>query len=77
MGANEVRAFSTYLAVNENVATTTQNQAMFALLFLYKEVFGVELNRLGGKFTYTIQSTRVYKTARTPVRFKTCSDTRN
>jgi len=59
MGAAEVGAFLTHLAVDENVAATTQNQAMFALLFLYKEVLGVELERLGGKFTCAKQSTRV------------------
>jgi len=59
MGAAEVGAFLTHLAVNENVAATTQNQAMFALLFLYKEVLGIELERLGGKFTSAKQTTRV------------------
>ena len=38
MGAAEVEAFLTYLAVNENVAASTQNQALSALLFLYREV---------------------------------------
>ena len=59
MGANEVSAFLTHLAVEENVAATTQNQAMFALLFLYKEVLGVELERLGGKFKAAKKSERV------------------
>jgi len=59
MGANEIGAFLTHLAVNENVAATTQNQAMFALLFLYKEVLSIELERLGGKFTSAKQATRV------------------
>jgi len=59
MSATEVGAFLTHLAVNENVAATTQNQAMFALLFLYKEVLGIELERLGGKFTSAKQTTRV------------------
>ncbi len=59
MGADEIGAFLTHLAVSENVAATTQNQAMFALLFLYKEVLGVELERLGGKFTSAKQSSRV------------------
>jgi len=59
MGATEVGAFLTHLAVNENVAAATQNQAMFALLFLYKEVLGIELERLGGKFTSAKQTTRV------------------
>jgi integron integrase len=59
MGANEVGSFLTHLAVKENVAATPQNQAMFALLFLYKEVLGIELERLGGKFTSAKQATRV------------------
>jgi hypothetical protein len=36
MGAPEVEAFLTYLAVKENVAASTQNQALSALLFLYR-----------------------------------------
>jgi integron integrase len=59
MGAAEVEAFLTYLAVEENVAATTQNQAMFALLFLYKEALGAPLESLGGKFTSAKRSTRV------------------
>ena len=59
MGAAEIAAFLTHLAVEENVAATTQNQAMFALLFLYKEVLGAELVSLGGKFTSAKQSRHV------------------
>ncbi|MDR3094234.1 MAG: integron integrase [Bacteroidales bacterium] len=43
MGAAEVEAFLTYLAVKERVAAATQNQALSALLFLYREVLGVNL----------------------------------
>ena len=43
MGAPEVTAFLTSLAVHDNVAASTQNQALSALLFLYREVLGVEL----------------------------------
>ncbi|GHU04566.1 integron integrase [Betaproteobacteria bacterium] len=43
MGAVEVEAFLTHLAVQENVAAATQNQALSALLFLYREVLGVDL----------------------------------
>jgi integron integrase len=43
MGAPEVEAFLTYLAVKENVAASTQNQALSALLFLYREVLHQEL----------------------------------
>jgi len=43
MGAAEVEAFLTHLAVNENVAASTQNQALSALLFLYREVLNEDL----------------------------------
>ena len=43
MGAAEVTAFLTALAVSSKVAASTQNQALSALLFLYREVLGVEL----------------------------------
>ena len=43
MGAQEVEQFLTHLAVNGNVAASTQNQAKSALLFLYRDVLGVEL----------------------------------
>ena len=48
MGAPEVEAFLTHLAVAGNVASSTQNQARSALLFLYKEVLGTELPWLDG-----------------------------
>ena len=43
MGAAEVEVFLTHLAVERNVSASTQNQAKSALLYLYKEVLGVEL----------------------------------
>lgn len=43
MGGDEVNAFLTHLAVNENVAASTQNQALSAILFLYREVLELEL----------------------------------
>jgi integron integrase len=43
MGAAEVESFLTHLAVEGNVAASTQNQARSALLFLYKEVLGIQL----------------------------------
>ena len=39
MGAPEVEHFLTYLAVELNVAASTQNQALNALVFLYKQVY--------------------------------------
>lgn len=43
MGAPEVEAFLTHLAAEEHVATSTQNQAFSALLFLYREVLHQDL----------------------------------
>ena len=43
MGAPEVTQFLTSLAVQDKVAASIQNQALGALLFLYREVLGVEL----------------------------------
>ncbi len=40
LGAVEIEAFLTYLAVDDQVAASTQNQALSALLFLYAEVPG-------------------------------------
>lgn len=39
MGASEVEDFLTHLAVNQKVAPSTQNQALSALIFLYREVY--------------------------------------
>lgn len=47
MGAPEVEAFLTHLAVKENVAASTQNQALSALLFLYREVLKKDLGPIG------------------------------
>jgi site-specific recombinase XerD len=38
MGAEEVNAFLSHLAVEGNVAASTQSQALSAILFLYREV---------------------------------------
>jgi len=43
MGAAEVESFLTRLASEGKVAASTQNQALAALLFLYREVLGIEL----------------------------------
>ncbi len=43
MGAAEVEAFLTHLAVDRQVSASTQNQAKAALLYLYKQVLGVDL----------------------------------
>ena len=43
LGPAEVEAFLTHLAVSERVGSATQNQALQALLFLYRQVLGIEL----------------------------------
>jgi len=43
MGADEVAGFLSHLAVERGVSASTQNQAKAALLFLYKQVLGVDL----------------------------------
>lgn len=47
MGAPEIGAFLSDLAVSLNVAASTQNLALSSVLFLYREVLGVELPWLG------------------------------
>ncbi len=49
MGAPEVEAFLTHLAVNLNLAATSQNQALNALLFLYREALKIELEGIDAK----------------------------
>ncbi len=43
MGATVEKAFLTHLAVEGNVSASIQNQALSALLFLYREVLAIEL----------------------------------
>ncbi len=47
MGAAEVEAFLSHLAVAGKVSASTQNQAKSGLLFMYKEVLQVDLPWLG------------------------------
>ena len=53
-----IEAFLTHLAVDRNVSASTQNQALSALLFLYKVVLNIELPYLDN-VTRAKQSTRV------------------
>jgi integron integrase len=48
MGAAEVEAFLSFLAVEGKVSASTQNQALSALLFLYRVVLGIELPWMEG-----------------------------
>lgn len=47
MGSVEVNAFLTHLAVDLKVSASTQNQALSALLFLYRELLGIDLELEG------------------------------
>jgi integron integrase len=60
MGAAEVEAFLSHLAVECSVAASTQSQALSALLFLYREVLAQDLPWLDG-------ITRAKKPERLPV----------
>lgn len=60
MGAAEVEAFLSDLAVRGNVSVSTQNQALAALLFLYKQVLKLDLPWLG-------EVVRAKKPSRLPV----------
>jgi len=50
MGESEINGFLTHLAVRGKVAASTQNQALCALLFLYRHVLGREIGDLGEVF---------------------------
>jgi len=47
MGAPEIRAFLSYLALQRNVASATQNQALNAIVFLYEAVLDEEVGTIG------------------------------
>jgi integron integrase len=47
LGVEEIRAYLSHLAVEGNVAASTQNVALAALLFLYRDVLKVELPDIG------------------------------
>ena len=48
MGKAEVEEYLSYLATDRNVAASTQNQALNAILFLYRYVIRWELGELSG-----------------------------
>ncbi|MDA0322944.1 MAG: phage integrase N-terminal SAM-like domain-containing protein [Verrucomicrobia bacterium] len=47
MGPEEINAFLSHLAVDRDVASSTQNQALNAILFLYKHVLKKDVSDLG------------------------------
>jgi len=60
MGEAEVAAFLTHLAVDRNVAASTQNQALNALIFVYKHVLDRPLGDIA-------DAVRAKRPARLPV----------
>ncbi len=62
MGEDEIQSFLTYLAARRNVSASTQNQALAAILFLYKQVLKADLDWLD-------QFQRAKKPKRLPVVF--------
>ena len=61
MGKEEIEAYLTHLAVDKNVSPTTQNQAFNAILFLYKEVLGIDTSE------WNIQALRAKRKEHLPV----------
>ena len=62
MGSKEIRQFLSHLAVAGQVSASTQNQALCALLFLYRDVLQVDLPYVEG-------IERAKRPARVPVVF--------
>ena len=46
MGVAEISAFLTWLAVRQSVSASTQNQALSALLFLYRDVLAIQIGEV-------------------------------
>lgn len=47
MGEKEISTYISYLAVHGKVAASTQNQALNAIVFLYKQVLRINLGDFG------------------------------
>ena len=60
MGKREIESFLTYLAVERNVAASTQNQALNAIVFLYRDVLDMSVSD-------DLTPVRASKPARLPV----------
>jgi integron integrase len=46
LGELDISQFLTHLALDKNVAASTQNQAMSAIIFLYREVLQIDINQI-------------------------------
>ncbi len=61
MAKNEIEEYLTFLATKKHVSPTTQNQAFNAILFLYKEVLGIDTSE------WNIQALRAQERKHIPV----------
>ena len=61
MGKEEIESFLSWLAADQGVSPTTQNQAFSALLFLYREVLGIDVSE------WNIQALRAKERKHIPV----------
>jgi integron integrase len=61
MGRYEIEQFLTHLAIEKKISPSTQNQALNAILFMYREVIGVDTN------DFNIQALRARERKRMPV----------
>ena len=72
MGETEISDYISYLAVKRNVAASTQNQALNAIVFLYKQVLNRELGdfgnmqSLGAHQDYSVYKSNSYISAALP-----------
>jgi len=60
MAKPEIESFLTHLAVDKKVSPSTQNQAFSTILFLYKEVLGIDMS------TWNIQALRAQERKHIP-----------
>ncbi len=61
LGKEDIEHFLTHLATKRKVAPTTQNQAFSALLFLYRDVLGIDMSE------WNIQALRAHERHHIPV----------
>lgn len=61
MGKKEIEEYLTFLATKKKVSPSTQNQAFNAILFLYKEVLGIDISE------WNIQALRAQERKHIPV----------
>ena len=58
MGAAELETYLNHLAVDRKVSASTQNQALSALVFLYRHVLDIEIGFMDKSYSATKMSQR-------------------